>query len=171
MKQSSTKSASLETAANFIWRNVRLLERVMFGHAFLNGRADVVANAVLAYRNSDGGFGNAMEPEVRGPESMPLHCEIAQRALCDAKVRDASVAKDVCDFLASIAESDGRVPIVTAEIRNYPRAAHWSDPQSGGDSPNPTAALVGLLHYQGVGHEWLSRGTDWCWLASPRKAD
>ena len=162
MKNPSSK-ISLERAADFIWRNARLLERVMFAHAFLNGPAEAVTNSVLAYRNADSGFGNAMEPEVRAPESMPLHCEIALRALSDSGIRDARIAKGVCDFLASTADSDGRVPIVTAKIRDYPRAAHWSDPQSGGDSPNPTAALTGLLHYQGVEHPWLSRATEWCW--------
>jgi hypothetical protein len=162
MKNPSSK-ISLERAADFIWRNARLLERVMFAHAFLNGPAEAVTNSVLAYRNADSGFGNAMEPDVRAPESMPLHCEIALRALSDSGIRDARIAKGVCDFLASTADSDGRVPIVTAKIRDYPRAAHWSDPQSGGDSPNPTAALTGLLHYQGVEHPWLSRATEWCW--------
>ena len=157
------KSASLDYAADFIWRNARLLERTIFAHAFFSGPADAVHAAVLAYRNVDGGFGHAMEPDVRAPDSMPLHCEIALRAMCDAGIRDARIANGVCDFLATIAEPEGRVPIVTAKICDYPRAAHWSDPQTVGDSPNPTASLAGLLIYQGVEHSWLSRATEWCW--------
>lgn len=135
----------------------------MFAHAFFDAHADAVSAAVLAYRNADGGFGQAMEPDVRAPDSMPLHCEIALRALCDAGIRDARIASGVCDFLATIADPDGHVPIVTAKIRDYPRAAHWNDPQTGGDSPNPTASLAGLLIYQGIEHRWLSRATEWCW--------
>jgi hypothetical protein len=78
------KSASLDHAADFIWRNARLLERTIFAHAFLDGSPKAVAAAVFAYRNADGGFGHAMEPDVRAPDSMPLHCEIALRAMCDA---------------------------------------------------------------------------------------
>jgi hypothetical protein len=156
-------SASLERAADFIWRNARLLERSMFAHAFEGEPADTVAAAVLAYRNADGGFGHAMEPDVRAPDSMPLHCEIALRALCDAKIRYASIANNVCDFLGTIADRDGHVPIVTAKISDYPRAAHWTDPSAGVDSPNPTASLAGLLIYQGLEHRWLSRATEWCW--------
>ena len=162
--QANRKAAdSIERATDFIWRNARLLERAIFAHAFLDGPADAVAAAVFAYRNADGGFGHAMEPDVRAPDSMPLHCEIALRALCDAGVRDARIAKGVCDFLAAITEPDGRVPVVTAKIRDYPRASHWSDPQSGGDSPNPTASLAGLLLYQGIEHRWLTSATEWCW--------
>jgi hypothetical protein len=156
-------AASLERATDFIWRNARLLERTLFAHAFEGQPADTVTAAVLAYRNADGGFGHAMEPDVRAPDSMPLHCEIALRALRDAKIRDASIANNVCDFLGTIADRDGHVPIVTAKIRDYPRAAHWTDPPAGGDSPNPTASLVGLLTWQGVEHRWLSRATEWCW--------
>ncbi len=159
-----TASVALERAADFIWRNARLLERTMFAHAFFGAPADAVAAAVLAYRNADGGFGHAMEPDVRAPDSMPLHCEIALRALCDAGIRDARAGSGVCDFLADVAEPNGRVPIVTAKLRDYPRAAHWSDPQSAGDSPNPTASLAGLLMYMGVEHPWLSRAIEWCWL-------
>jgi len=156
-------SASLQRAAEFIWRNARLLERTLFAHAFLGGPADAVAAAVVAYRNADGGFGHAMEPDVRAPDSMPLHCEIALRALHNAGIRDARIANGVCDFLTTLAAPDGRVPIVTARILDYPRAAHWTDPQSGGDSPNPTASLAGLLLHQGIEHRWLSRATEWCW--------
>src|SRR5258708_603792 len=118
--RSMKASVSLKSAADFIWRNSRLLERTMFAHAFHGGSADAVSAAVLAYRNVDGGFGNAMEPDVRAPNSMPLHCEIALRALQEAGFRDARIATGVCDFLATIAETDGRVPIVTAKIRDYP---------------------------------------------------
>lgn len=158
-----TPSASLDRATDFIWRNARLLERAMFAHAFLDSLPDAVAAAVLAYRNADGGFGHAMEPDVRAPDSMPLHCEIALRALCDAGIRDSHIATGVCDFLATLAEPDGRVPLVTAKILDYPRASHWSDPQTGGDSPNPTASLAGLLIWQGIEHRWLRRATEWCW--------
>jgi hypothetical protein len=68
----------------------------------------------------------------------------------------------VCEFLATLADTDGHVPIVTAKIRDYPRAAR-TDPPTSGDSPNPTASLAGLLLYQGIEHRWLARATEWCW--------
>jgi len=139
-----------------------LLERALFAHAFFEGPAEAVRAAVAAYRNPDGGFGHALEPDVRAPESMPLHCEIALRALRDAGIRDAALATGVAEYLGSIAEPDGPVPLVTRKILDYPRAAHWNDPQPTGDSPNPIAALAGLLLYQGITHPWLTRATAWC---------
>ena len=149
-----------------MWRNARLLERAQFAHAFLDGPARAVRAALAAYRNPDGGFGHALEPDVRAPDSMPLHCEIALRTLRDAGIRDAALATGIAGFLGSIAEPGGRVPLVTRKILDYPRAAHWAgywnDPQPPGDSPNPIAALAGLLTYQGISHPWLTRAIAWC---------
>jgi hypothetical protein len=159
----------LDRAADFLWRNARLLERALFARTFLGGPPDAVQSALRAYRNPDGGFGHALEPDVRAPASMPLHCEIALRAMRDAGVRDPELAGGVADFLASVAEPDGRVPIVLPAVLAHPHASHWAAPIFGGDSPNPTAALAGLLLDQGFGHPWLARAVPWCWerLARP----
>jgi len=153
----------LERATDFIWRNARLLERAVFAHRFLGAPAGHVHDAVRAYRNPDGGFGHALEADIRAPASQPVHVEVALRALQAAGVRDVDLALGACTFLATVAEEDGRVPLALPSMLNYPRAAHWAvlDPPS--DSPNPTAAIVGLLLYQGIDHPWLERATAWCW--------
>lgn len=152
----------LERATDFIWRNARLLERVLFAHQFLDAPADQVRDVVHAYRNVDGGFGHALEPDIRGPASQPLHVEVALRALRQAGVRDAELATGACAFLASVAREDGVVPIGLPSMLQYPRAVHWAALGPPDDSPNPTAALVGLLQWQGVEHPWLDRAAAWC---------
>lgn len=153
--------SSLERAAEFIWRNARLLERTMFAREFLGGPPGAVITALMAYRNTDGGFGNALEPDVRAPGSMPLHCEQALYVLREAEIRDAGLAMGVCDYLSSVAEPNGRVEIVSEELKLYPRAAHWTSSFSP-DSPNPTAGLAGLLRFQAIEHRWLTDATRWC---------
>lgn len=153
----------LTRATDFIWRNARLLERSLFAHRFLEGPAEHVREVVRAYRNPDGGFGHALEPDVRAPASQPLHVEMALRALQSAGVRDAALARDACAFLAAVASEEGPAPIVLPSILEYPRAAHWAELDPPGDSPNPTAALVGLLLWHGAEHPWLDRATEWCW--------
>src|SRR5262245_35123510 len=95
---------SLERAAEFIWRNARLLERAMFAREFLDGSSGAVVNALVAYRNPDGGFGNALEPDVRAPGSMPLHCEQALRVLQEADIRNLQLASGAAEYLSSVAE-------------------------------------------------------------------
>jgi hypothetical protein len=153
--------SSLERAAKFIWSNARLLERTMFAREFLGGPPIAVINALMAYRNPDGGFGNALEPDVRAPASMPLHCEQALWVLREADIRDHQVAMGVCDYLSSVAEPSARVEIVSGELSRYPRAAHWTG-SFDSQSPNPTAGLVGLLRFQAIEHPWLTNATRWC---------
>ena len=163
MRMSKKSSAVVDRAADFIWRNARMLERAIFARTFSNGSSEAVVNALTAYRNSDGGFGNALEADIRAPASTPLACECALRALHEADIRDSALASGMCEFLSSVAEANGRVEIALPHILDYPRAAHWNSPSFGSDSPNPTAGIVGLLHYQGADHPWLTRASDWCW--------
>ena len=154
---------SLDRAAEFIWGHARLLERSVFACRFQGASADAVRTAVRAYRNSDGGFGHALEPDVRAPDSMPLHCELALHALEAAGLRHPEMAGGICAFLEGVAEPSGRVPIVLPAVLDYPHAKHWDEPVFTGDSINPTGGLVGLLVAQGVSHAWLERATEWCW--------
>jgi hypothetical protein len=158
----STSTPSLERAADFIWANARAVERALFVHRFLDGPADAVHAALGAYRNPDGGFGQGLESDARAPDSMPLHCDVALATLNAAGLRDPDWATGVADFLDSIAEPGGRVPIVTAAVTRYPHASHWSQPVFGGDSPNPTASLAASLIDQDISHPWLERATTWC---------
>ena len=160
---SKNSSAVVDRAADYIWRNARMLERTIFARAFLNGSSDSVVAALAAYRNPDGGFGNALEADIRAPASTPLACECALRALHEADIRDRALASGMCEFLSSVAEPNGRVEIALPHILDYPRAAHWNSPSFGSDSPNPTAGILGLLHYQGADHPWLTRAGEWCW--------
>ncbi len=165
----TNSAASLDRAGDFIWRNARLIERAQFAHLFVAAAPGRVVAALSAYRNPDGGFGNALEADVRAPGSTPLACEAALIILWQSGICERSIASAVCEYLTSVAEPGGRVPIVTKEILDYPRASHWDSPSFGGDSPNPTAGLVGMLAYQGIEHRWLSKAADWCWkrLQSP----
>jgi hypothetical protein len=150
-------------AGGFVWCNARLLERALFAYIFVGGPAECVRRIVGAYQNPDGGFGHALEPDIRGPTSQPLHVEQALRALQAADIRDSDLAAGACDFLASVAADEGQVPIALPTMLDYPRAAHWAELDPPDDSPNPTAALVGLLLRQGAEHPWLERATAWCW--------
>src|SRR5215469_11132254 len=94
------KAVSLECAGDFVWRNARLIERTLFAHLFVEPSARAVIAALMAFRNADGGFGNALEADVRAPSSMPVACEVAMIMLHQADIRDSSIASALCDYLA-----------------------------------------------------------------------
>src|ERR1041385_7124718 len=68
---------SFAAAEQFVLRGARLLERRRFEWRFRGGAADAVVEALRPYRNDDGGFGNALESDIRGPSSQPVPVEKA----------------------------------------------------------------------------------------------
>ena len=163
----TTEPPVFARAADFIWRNARLLDRQRFAHLFRGAPSAPVVAALRAYQNADGGFGNALEPDKRCPDSQPVDVEVALRVLDDlgdeAVWRDPLVER-VIDFLATITTPDGGIPFVLPSVRAYPRAPWWEADDNPPASPNPTAAIVGLLLKHGVRHPWVEQATDYCWL-------
>ena len=68
-------------AAVFSAASARVLDWRRFQRLFQDGPAAPVRDAVAAYRNEDGGFGRALEPDGRVPGSQPAAKEMALRAL------------------------------------------------------------------------------------------
>ena len=61
-----------DRAKNFIQTQGRPLEQALFKLEFENGSVDDVLIQLGEYQNPDGGFGNALEPDVRTPTSSAL---------------------------------------------------------------------------------------------------
>src|SRR5690625_6631943 len=72
---------SFRAAEHFTMRNARLLDRHRFDFLFQAGSAENVRAALAAYRNIDGGYGNGLDPDLRGHASQPVAVELALRLL------------------------------------------------------------------------------------------
>lgn len=155
-------------ARDYIYRDGRLLERRLFAALFENGPAGAVVDCLRGYQNKDGGFGQALEPDKRAPESQPLDVQFALEILNLAGVADREIITRACDFLETVADEAGAVAAVLPSIAAYPRAAHWGD---GAFAPrlSPTVAIVGLLHRFGVEHAWRDRAAAYCFDALERE--
>jgi hypothetical protein len=156
-----------ERAQTFMWSNARLLDRHLFAYLFGGGSREAVLGALRPYQNADGGFGNALEPDIRAPLSQPVPVEMALHVLdMTDGFDDADAMVDrACDFLASITMPEGGVPFVLASVQEYPHAPWWATEPNPPASLNPTAAIAGLLHKHAVRHAWLAAATDYCWQA------
>jgi hypothetical protein len=67
----------LGRAKEFIYKNARLLDRKRYEFHFEGGTKEEVISVLRAYQNQDGGFGNALEPDIRCPQSQPVPTEMA----------------------------------------------------------------------------------------------
>jgi hypothetical protein len=158
---------SFDRARHFLYENGRLVERRLFATLFENAPADGVVDALIGYRNPDGGFGHALEPDKRCPDSQPLDVQIAFEFLVAAGAAPSGVIRAACSFLESVTSPSGGVPIALASAMNFPRAPHWSEisPEPG---VNPTAALAGLLYELQIEHPWRERATAYCFAELER---
>jgi hypothetical protein len=147
-------------AENFIWSAARLLDRHRYSMLFADGPPEPVIDALRGYRNPDGGFGHALEPDLRCPDSQPTPTLYALESLNEAGASDGEMARDARAWIASIAEEDGGVPFVLPGFEKYPHAP-WFEP---GPGPIVTLALAAACHAGGVRSDaWLASATDCCW--------
>ncbi len=158
-----TTSPDLARAADFIWRHARLLDRLRFAHLFLGHDRDAVLAALRAYRNPDGGFGNALEPDLRAPASQPAAVRSALEMLDRIDGFADPMVPKACDYLLTITTPEGGVPFVLPSALAYPRAPWWQTTDDPPASITFSAPIAGLLHKRRVAHPWLDRATDYCW--------
>jgi hypothetical protein len=159
-------------AEEFIWTNARLLERRRFAYHFHGGSRESVITALRAYQNADGGFGHALEPDIRCPESQPVPVQHALEFLDEVGFEGEMVAR-ICNYLVTITTAEGGVPWLLPSAHAYPRAPWWQSPENPPASLNPTAAIAGLLHKNGIHPGWLEQATAYCWskIAGLQPAD
>ncbi len=153
----------LARAKTFLLRHARVLERRVFACCFENGSTDGVRAALRAYRNPDGGFGHALEPDLRTSASQPIFVDVGLGSMHEADAFDEELALGACDFLGSVATPEGAVSPTLPGAEDDPCAGHWKL-LSWAHTPgvNPTARIAGHLHAFGVHHPWLDRATTWC---------
>src|SRR3954452_4687218 len=153
----------LDAAARFIWTNARLVERHRFAHLFHDGPPERVAEARRPSKNSDGGLGNALEPDLRTPTSQPIAVNSALEDLDEAGAFDDPMVARACDWLFTIQLPDGGMPCVLPSAAPHPRAPWWQT----GDAPTHSITVPGLigshLRRHGYEHPWLEGATEFCW--------
>jgi hypothetical protein len=151
------------SAATFIAANARVIDRRRFERLFGGGGARPVRDAVAAYRNDDGGFGHALEPDCRAPGSQPLAVEMALRIMDETDTWDEDLVRDACDWLAAIAPAEGGAAGTEPSLLAWPHAPWWLPEEGHPPSVIATGLIAGTLHARGVSHAWLDRATDLMW--------
>lgn len=143
-------------ARAFLLERGRPLEAARFRHAFEGGSAADVLDALRTYHTPDGGFGRALEPDVRAPESSVLATGTALEVLHDLNVSPSD------ELLAGAVEwlrdhlhvtLGGSVwPFLPPEAEAHPHAPWWSqaEPEAfaaafGQFRVNPRAGIVARL--------------------------
>jgi len=152
----------IDAAERFVLANARLLDRHRLAVLLHGAPVEPVLDALRAYRNPDGGFGHALEPDIRAPTSEPSSTLHALVVLAEVGALEDPIVGEAAAWVASIAERDGGVPFSLPAAAAHPHAPFLSLPPSLGGSFF-TLALAGLLWEAGSNEPWLERATDWSW--------
>ncbi|HTO53676.1 MAG TPA: hypothetical protein VMR50_09835 [Myxococcota bacterium] len=143
MKKLST--AGFSRARDFIRSQARPLERALFAHEFEGAPAEPALAALAEFRNSDGGFGRALEPDLRAPGSSALAALTALDLLrdlgCDA--RD-SLVRSAIGWLVD--RFDPEIPgwrCIPPDTADFAHAPHWQPELHAPGGPWPVAIIPG----------------------------
>ncbi len=157
-------------ARRFLKTEARPLDRALFEHRFEGGPADRVAKELVTYQNIDGGFGHALEPDVRTPSSSALATGIGLGMLKEmACPADHPMVSGAVAYLLRTFDSETRIwRAVPHDANDHPHAPWWHD-EDGSLARTfddfaviPRAQLVGLLHHYAeiVPDDWLDTVTE-----------
>lgn len=156
---------AFDRARLFLRTESRPLERVLFEVHFEAASAERVATELAAFQNRDGGFGRALEPDLRTPSSSALATSIALRILKDLRCPAGhSMVRRSVQYLLNTFDDIARVwRVAPHDTNDHPRAPWWRDENGSlartfdGYVINPRAEIVGQLHHYAVlvPDEWL----------------
>jgi catechol 2,3-dioxygenase-like lactoylglutathione lyase family enzyme len=154
--------ARLEAARRFVYANARTIDRAIFEHVHEGAPAHRVRASLETYRNPDGGFGHALEPDVRAPDSQPIHTLTALELLREAGIRAPDVADRCCEFFGSVATDEAALPALLTGALDYPAAGHWQGPSAMEPSLAWTFGIVAQLTWHGAHDAWFEKARQAC---------
>ena len=171
----------LNRILDFITANARLLDRRRMELAVGAGDPEATLAVLAGYRNADGGFGWALEPDSRAPASQPVAALHAFEVFEEVAPLTSPLAVGLLDWLDAIALPGGAVPFALPGGASAGSAPMWGSADTTSPSLHMTAVVLGIAHRVArhdpavAAHPWLRRATDWAMteiaaLDGPREA-
>jgi hypothetical protein len=164
-KEQTTMTISMKKARDFIYSNGTLWERALFAYLFQAGSLERVHQCLLCYRNDDGGWGHALEHDIRTPDSHPLALEYLLSVLRDTGLPPGSLLDGAAAWVEANRKDDGSL-INPPSVLDYPHAPWWElgevTAEGGQTAPD---SITGNLYKHGKATQSLLESTR-LWVGS-----
>lgn len=168
-RQYGGMNIDLDNALAFMTSHARVLDRHRFDQLTGRGDAAKVLAALAAYRNDDGGYGHALEPDLRSRGSQPAGALHAFEVFDEIGPSTSPDAGALCDWLESVSEPDGGLAFVLPIDDPTGCAQVWVDAAAAaeGSTIHMTALVAAVAHRVArhdrrvADHPWLGRATDY----------
>jgi hypothetical protein len=158
-------------ALSFAATHARIIDRHRL-HLLLDRNGEEAASQALAaleaYRNSDGGYGWALEPDLRSATSQPGAAISAFEVWAEVGSGIGPRAGQLCDWLAAIPLPDGGLPFALPIPDPDGCAPWWLGADGSVSSLQITAAVAANAHRVAAhdaavrGHPWLRGASEYC---------
>ena len=138
-------------AADYLRNEARPLERALFAYHFEGRGRTAVLAALVPYQNADGGFGRALEPDMRAEASSVVATTIALDILrrVGANEETSGLPAALVYLMDNYDVETERWPIISPAVEDAPHAPWWDFAASAtnfrGFWANPRASVVGYL--------------------------
>ncbi len=133
----------------YLSENCRKLDLYLYEYLFEGQEAAPFLKELSTFQNLDGGFGNAIEPDLRLPDSSPLATTIAFQYLLQVGLQadNALVRDSIKYFLDTYDKTKGGWINIPPSADSHPRAPWWSHSteKSSTEWGNPSAEILGYL--------------------------
>ena len=142
---------SFSKAEEFINSNARQLDIRLFEHHFKDGSKNDVLQELKKYQNPDGGFGHAIEPDFRLPESSAMATSVGLQYCVEVDIDpNDEIIQSAMDYLVTTFNVDTAYwPKTPVEVNDSPHAPWWHvdeiKPPADASWANPNAELLGYL--------------------------
>ena len=141
---------NINKAIKYIIENARPLELAVYKYFFENKSSQTVIDELSKFQNTDGGFGNALEPDFFNPNSSPIATNDAIITLSrvNALDRDSDIVKGIANYLEShdsFNEDKKRWLFAIDSNKDYPHAIWWEKKGDGISKFNPSISLAAFM--------------------------
>jgi hypothetical protein len=156
---------AFERAKQFLVTQARPMERALFEHRFEGTSAEGALAELTRFQNDDGGFGQALEPDLRTPSSSALATgiglQLARELGCAV---DHPMVRKAVAYLIATHDDEAQVwRAVPTDTNAFPHAPWWHDEDGSltrlfdGFRIIPRALILASLHHYStlVPRDWL----------------
>ena len=131
----------------------RELEKARYDYFFSDGKSENIVDELKKYQNEDGGFGNALESDIRMPNSSAIATSVALQIMNEIKYENCEDFLDkTIQYLENTFNYDEhRWYAVPSKVNEFPRAPWWDFDEEKNMTVidysfgNPTAEILGFL--------------------------
>ncbi len=141
---------SYARARSWLFTYGRKIDQARWLFHFEHGSADAVTEALATYHNADGGFGRALEPDVRRDESSVLATTVALQILREVGADDSHpLTQSAIGYLIEQLDRDTLAWMnVPANVDDAPHAPWWDSPEKPTTfTANPGGEIVDHFHH------------------------